>query len=364
MTVKLINEKITNWLKNTWKPTFFQLGLTRILFCLGFFIFDLPQFIEISSFELVFFDPPVGLSLLIGPITSSDFWWTFDLMLRIVFASLLVGFRTKESSIIFGLLLLFGFTYVYSYGKINHNIFPVIFPVIMAFTNWGGALSVDSIMNRTTKIEPRGWPLTFLSFLLGWGYFTAGLPKLIGGWLDLSYSTTAGFMLRRYYSGADPLYLNEMFVKINNLFIYKVLDYSTLLFELGFIFTIFWSPVFLRAVGMAAMFHLGVLLTVNIPFSLHVLVFLPYLIYFYFDNTNQLSENFQLFFSRNKKVFLPIFFILAVVIITDYYPKLFQFHQHFILFLICIPSVFMVSPNFVRMFFNKMTSRLEKNLNK
>jgi len=353
-----INEKITRWLQSTWKPTFFQLGLSRILFCLGFFIFGLPQFMEISNFDLVFFDPPVGVSLLIGPITSGDFWWTFDLILRITFVSLLVGFRTKESSIIFGLLLLFGFTYIYSYGKINHNIFPVIFPIIMAFTNWGGALSVDSIRDRNTKIEPKGWPLTFLSFLLGWGYFTAGLPKLIGGWLDVSYSSTAGFILRRFYSSAASMYLNEFFVEINNLFIYKILDYNTLLFELGFLFTIFWSAVFLRAIGIAAMFHLGVLLTVNIPFSLHVLVFLPYIIYFYFDNKPQLSGKFELFFSRNKKVFLTIFSILAIVIIADYYPIPFQFPRHSILFLICVPSIFMILPRSVNQFFNKMARRL------
>nr|WP_163381271.1 HTTM domain-containing protein [Cyclobacterium sp. SYSU L10401] len=357
MRILQINERITNWLENTWKPTFFQLGLTRILFCLGFFIFDLPQFIEIASFELVFFDPPPGISRLIGPITSEDFWWTFDLILRISFALILIGFRTKASSIIFGLLLLFGFTYDYSYGKINHNIFPVIFPLLMAFTNWGGALSIDALRNRTRNKIPKGWPLTFLSFLLGWGYFTAGLPKLIGGWLDVSYSTTAGFILRRYYSGADPMYLNEMFVKINNLFIYKILDYSTLLFELGFILTIFWSALFLRAIGIAAMFHLGVLLTVNIPFSLHVLVFLPYIIYFYFDNNSQFSERAKHFFSRNKKVFLTIGLILCVVIITDYYPRLFSFPRHLILFLVCIPSLFMVIPEFTRPLLDKLSKR-------
>ncbi|EPR71712.1 hypothetical protein ADICYQ_0183 [Cyclobacterium qasimii M12-11B] len=353
-----INEKITNWLLSTWKPTFFQLGLTRILFCLGFYIFGLPQFIEISNYDLVFFDPPVGVSTLIGPITSSDFWWNFDLILRITFVSLLVGFRTKESSIVFGLLLLFGFTYIYSYGKINHNIFPVIFPIIMAFTNWGGALSVDALKNRKTKVEPRGWPLTFLSFLLGWGYFTAGLPKLIGGWLDLSYSTTAGFILRRFYSSAESLYLNEFFVKINNLFIYKLLDYNTLLFELGFIFTIFWSVVFLRAIGVAAMFHLGVLLTVNIPFSLHVLVFLPYIIYFYFNNNPQLSEKFESFFRRNKKIFIAIASILAIIIIADYNPIPFKLPQHSILFLVCVPSVFMLLPKSVNLFFIRMIRRI------
>ena len=358
MTIQLINQKITNWLLNTWKPTFFQLGLARILFCLGFFIFGIPQFIGISSLELAFFDPPPGVSQLIGPITSGNFWWTFDLVLRIIFVSMLVGFRTKESSITFGLLLLFGFTYSYSYGKIDHNIFPVIFPLIMAFTNWGGALSIDSLKNKNTKIEPKGWPLTYLSFLLGWGYFTAGLPKLIGGWLDLSYSTTAGFILRRFYSGAEPLYLNEMFVKINNLFIYKSLDYSTLLFELGFIITIFWSALFLRAVGMAALFHLGVLLTVNIPFTLHVLVLLPYIIYFYFENKPQLSETAQLYFIRNKKVFLTAFLLLAVIIISGYYPRPFPIHRHTILFIVCIPSIFMILPESARLYFNKKTSRL------
>jgi len=352
-----INEKITRWLQSTWKPTFFQLGLTRILFCLGFFIYGLPQFIEISNIEVVFFDPPPGLSLLIGPINSADFWWTFDLFLRITFVAVLVGFRSKESSIIFGLLLLFGYTYLYSYGKINHNIYPVVFPIIMAFTNWGGALSIDSIRNKNTKIEPKGWPLTYLSFLLGWGYLTAGMPKLFGGWLDVSFSTTAGYILRRFHSGQEPWYLNEMFVKINNLFIYKILDYSTLVFELGFLFTIFWSALFLRSIGIAALFHLGVLLMLNIPFTSHVLVFLPYLIYFYSDNKPELSEKFQHYFIRNKNVFLTAFLILAVVIISGYYPKPFPISPHTILFVVCIPSIFMLLPSAVHLYFKKITRR-------
>lgn len=291
----------------------------------------------------MFFDPPPGLSLLIGPITSGEFWWTFDLISRVVFVGVLAGFRTKESSIILGLLLLFGFTYDYSYGKINHNIFPVIFPLIMAFTNWGGALSIDSIRKQNLKITPKGWPLTFLSFLLGWGYFTAGLPKLIGGWLDPSYSSTAGFILRRYYSSSGPLYLNEMFVKINSLFINKVFDYSTLIFELGFILTIFWSAVYLRAVGVAVMFHLGVLLTVNILFTLHVLVFLPYIVYFYFDRNSRISENFEHFLLENKKYFIITLLILSVGIVADFNPHL-LFHRHLILFLVSIPSILMLLP--------------------
>tara|TARA_R110000868_G_C10894136_1_gene763821 strand:- start:143 stop:1222 length:1080 start_codon:yes stop_codon:yes gene_type:complete len=352
------SKKIIEWLENTWKPTFFQLGLTRILFCLGFIVVGLPHFNQISGYDLEFFDPPVGVSLVLGPITSENFWWNFDLIIRIVFVLVLAGFRTKESSIAFGLLLIFGFSYEYSYGKINHNIFPVIFPIIMAFTNWGGALSIDSIRKGGLQLEPKGWPLTFLSFLLGWGYFTAGLPKLIGGWLDPSYSSTAGFILRRYYSSSGPLYLNEMFVKINSLFINKVFDYSTLAFELGFILTIFWAAVYLRAVGVAVMFHLGVLLTVNIPFTLHVLVFLPYIIYFYFDRNSRTSEKFEKFLLEKRKFFIIVLVVLSLGIITDYNPQLFKFHRHMILFLVGIPSFFMLLPNFVHVYLRKVTSRL------
>lgn len=343
MMILKFSKKIIEWLENTWKPTFFQLGLTRILFCLGFIVVGLPHFNQISGYDLEFFDPPVGVSLVLGPITSENFWWNFDLIIRIVFVLVLAGFRTKESSIAFGLLMIFGFSYEYSYGKINHNIFPVIFPLIMAFTNWGGALSIDSIRKQNLKITPKGWPLTFLSFLLGWGYFTAGLPKLIGGWLDPSYSSTAGFILRRYYSSSGPLYLNEMFVKINSLFINKVFDYSTLIFELGFILTIFWSAVYLRAVGVAVMFHLGVLLTVNIPFTLHVLVFLPYIVYFYFDRNSRISENFEHFLLENKKYFIIALLILSVGIVADFNPHL-LFHRHLILFLVSIPSILMLLP--------------------
>lgn len=93
-----------------------------------------------------------------------------------------------------------------------------------------------------------------------------------------------------------------MFVKINSLFINKVFDYSTLAFELGFILTIFWAAVYLRAVGVAVMFHLGVLLTVNIPFTLHVLVFLPYIIYFILIETLELLKNLRNFYLKKGSI--------------------------------------------------------------
>ncbi|AEL28159.1 restriction endonuclease subunit S [Cyclobacterium marinum] len=351
--ISSINEKINNWLINTWAPNFFQLGLSRILFCLGYLVYGLPEFKEIANIPLVFFDPPLGLSLFLGLITSYDFWWAFDLLVRIFFVCLLVGFRTKLASIIFSLLLLFGYSYLYSYGKIDHNIFAVIFPLFMAFTNWGGALSIDSLSFNTTELKPKGWPLSFFSFLLGWGYFTAGWPKLMGDWLDPSYSITAGYILRKFHSGQELLYLNELFVQINNLFIYKVLDYSTLIFELGFILTIFWSALFLRSIGIAAMFHLGVLLTLNIAFTTHVLVFLPYIMYFYFSNSSEVSEKYQQIFSKNRNVFITVFLIFSGFILIDYYPLPFQIHSHIVLFIICTLSMLMLLPKPIHLYFIK-----------
>jgi hypothetical protein len=341
-----INKAISNWFLNTWQPTFFQLGLARILYCLGFFIIGLPEFGVISGREIVFFDPPPGISKVIGPITSEIFWWVFDLLVRISFVSLLFGYRTKFSSLSFGLLMVFGFSYLFSYGKIDHVIYAVIFPLIMAFSNWGGALSVDAAnRNKPSSQSPGGWTLAYLSLLLGWGYFTAGLPKLLGGWMDPENSATAGFLIKKYYTGEENLYLVDFFATLDNLFIYKMLDYGTLVFELGFIIAIISPRWCLRAIGIAAGFHLGVLLTLNIPFTLHVLVFLPFIMYYFFEKDADLTKNLANFFEKHRKFFVGAGVLIGALVIFGFYPEaLRNLRTHSVLIIICFFALLMVIP--------------------
>ncbi|MEX2594762.1 MAG: hypothetical protein WD426_18490 [Anditalea sp.] len=215
----------------------------------------------------------------------------------------------------------------------------------MAFSNWGSAFSIDALLRKKREIKPQGWTLSYLSFILGWGYFTAGIPKLLAGWLDPYNSTTAGFILRKFYLGENNIYLVKLFAHIDNLLIYKIMDYGTLVFELGFILTIFSSRWFFKALGVATTFHLGVLLTLNIAFSMHLLVFMPFLLIYHFENESVMVENTKKFLMSFIKPIIGSGLVLGILIIINFNPFLWiPYRSHFLLFVLCLFSMLMLLP--------------------
>lgn len=196
----------------------------------------------------------------------------FDRVVEITFILLFLGYRTRAVSLLFGILMLFGHTYLYSFGKIAHNIYMLTVPLIMAFSGWGGAYSVDADV-RLKNIKAQGWPLVYLSFLLGIGYLTAAVPKILGGWLSYDELMSQGILFKKYYYHGNTDYLSEFFVHIDHHFTYKMMDYGTLLFETFFILAIFKTKWLYKALPIAAIFHLGVILSLKITFSSHLITF-------------------------------------------------------------------------------------------
>jgi hypothetical protein len=56
-------------------------------------------------------------------------------------------------SIATGLLILTGNGFAYSMGKINHDLLLAAIPLVMAFSNWGSAWSLDAVTGKTRKPE-------------------------------------------------------------------------------------------------------------------------------------------------------------------------------------------------------------------
>ena len=98
------------------------------------------------------------------------------------------------------------------------------------------------------------------------------------GWLDPSASATRGYLLvylRQYPWG--PHALNTMLGETGPLWAWKALDYATVGFEMGVLFTI-GRPLWFRTALTAALgFHLGVVGLLNIDFSRLIVCYLPFL---------------------------------------------------------------------------------------
>jgi hypothetical protein len=145
-------------------------------------------------------------------------------------------------------------------------------PIIMAASGWGAAYSVDRLQRRTSKNVLRAWPLSFLALLLGFEMFTAGFPKLITGWLNLSTHAAQGHFVLNYLSGRHD-FLAPLFLHFQNPVFWELVDEMTVLLELGFIAAILSRQSLRLFCAASVLFHLSILLIMNIDFTPNVIAY-------------------------------------------------------------------------------------------
>ncbi|WP_185958223.1 hypothetical protein [Fodinibius sediminis] len=102
---------------------------------------------------------------------------------------------------------------------------------------------------------------------------TAALAKITTGWLDPSTSALAGHMIKSYYVLEHETVFASYLLSFNNFYLFKFLDYSTLLLECAFIFCVFSQRYFRLVCATACLFHFGVQLTMEISFTPNVIAY-------------------------------------------------------------------------------------------
>jgi hypothetical protein len=242
-----------------------SLGIYRILVGAYFVLFMAPV-VGFPSFPSSFYAPPLGPFRLLGAPPPSWFFLLVSAGLSVSSVALLVGYRTTVASLTTGLLGFLGDGFVYSYGKIDHT-FILVFavPIIMAASGWGSEYSVDAL-RRTSRRAVDAWPLSLLALLLGFMMFTAGLPKLLTGWLNPSTHAAEGHFVLNYLTGRHE-FLAPFFLHIQNGAFWEVLDDITVVFEVGFLLAIASRTSLRLFCAVAVLFHTAILLMMNIDFT-------------------------------------------------------------------------------------------------
>ncbi|PEN08783.1 hypothetical protein CRI93_03225 [Longimonas halophila] len=273
---------LDRWLFDTFTASPEGLGLYRILYA-SFVLFAFtPGHAELLDFSFVgalpnaFFLPPPGpLMLLPGPPPS----WLLDalhLLLTGSLVALLVGYRTRWASwAVFGLLLT-GYGFAFSVGKINHVMLFVLLPLVMSLTNWGAAYSMDAQAQRTPRAV-QTWPLALLALLIGFAMFTAGFSKLIGGWLDPTTQATQGHFVKQFFARGRQDFLAPWLLQVDSVVFWELLDWGTVLFEMGFLVAVVRKQTMRLFLAAAIGFHLGTLLMLNIAFVFNYIVYAAFI---------------------------------------------------------------------------------------
>jgi hypothetical protein len=259
-----------------------QLALYRICYAGFFLLFGLPTFSWISNNPDIFFNPPFySLAAFLSGFPPFEILLLLDITIALLFIFLLFGYKTKIVSILITVLWITGNSFRYSFGKIDHDIIPILIPFLMAFSGWGNKFSIDSKQNdniQSTTYRESGLPITLIALILGFGFFTAGFPKLLH-WIDFDLTTQGvrSWVIRGYYEVGRDAFLLPFFAEINSSLFWELLDIVAVIFELGFFISVFKPSLFRTFVGIAVLFHFTNLLMLNISFYSHLIVYLLFI---------------------------------------------------------------------------------------
>lgn len=249
------------------------LGLFRIVFAGGLLLLTTPghgsflTFTSIAALPDSQFSPPFGPMMLLTGFPAEGTIRALEIVVAVGLVAVAAGYRTRASSVVVAMTLLFLWGVKYSGGKIDHaSVLIIILLLMMSFTPWDRSLSLDALRRRGGRGDeaaevakspaPYQWVGAFLAFMLGLAYLAAGLPKMLGGWLDPSSHAVRNLIDLYAFRNDNPGFLAEPLTRINNGVFWEAFDYVATTWEVGFIVAIFWLRSLRWALATAAIFHM------------------------------------------------------------------------------------------------------------
>lgn len=268
------------WLESTHTSTPLSLSIYRLVFAGYVLLFLLPIGVTLPDQSPEVFVPPRGLASMFGGFPSAPWVIAANVVIGSLTTMLLLGWRTRVISIALSLALMIFFARAYSGGKINHNVLALIAPAAMAFTDWGARLSLDAARyaKRSADQQARAqlWSnrcLTLFALAIGMAMFYAGWSKLIHGWIDPGTSATLGHAtLNVMASGREPILYEPMRQWLTP-WMWELMDWFTLIFELGLLVAVLNRTAFRGGLAVAVAFHVGVIFIFSISFHANIVAY-------------------------------------------------------------------------------------------
>jgi len=233
-----------------------------------------PNLTPLTSLPDALFQPPLGFMRLLHGFPSEGLAIALLVASYVAIAALLVGVAVRLAGIGLTLLLVLGYGFQFSTGKVDSNIVELLLPLVLAF----GAGRQRDLENSNNGRRVRFQPAVFVwAWVVASLLVTAALPKLIGGWLDPSVSATRQYFLHTYHEIHRTAFLQPLALRLDIPVVWKGLDYFTLLAEGIFLIAPFrrrwmqWGSMLMMCL------HVGILLVLNIP---SVGFFLAYAVFF------------------------------------------------------------------------------------
>ena len=263
---------LTRWMFEEYRIGERSLAVSRVLTALYLLAMVYPRYVRLAAFPSSFYAPALGLGAFFHDLPPAwVLWLLFGATVSLTLA-LLVGWHTRASGLTLTALTVVGNSFEYAFGKIDHDILVLMVLLTMSFSGWGRRYSVDA--RRAASLPPvTGWPLAMLALLVGFGMFSAGLPKVLTGWLDPSTQSAQAHILYNYYVLERPTLAGRLALDNTPALAWEVLDWATVILELSFLPAAFSRRALLAVCGIAVFFHAAIHFTMEIPFHLNVLAY-------------------------------------------------------------------------------------------
>ena len=262
-----------------------SLVIFRWLFGVYLLLFDARHHAWIDRAPEGFFNPPLfSLPYLIGGFPPAPTFLLLDIVAIVAIWLMMVGWRPRVSTTIVLVTLVLANSFGYSFGKISHQIVPVVVLLCMIIANWGQGIpakdgpegSPEYEAARRRKVE-RG--LALLAVALAFGFLTAGIDKA-RHWasMDVSESGILSWYYPRMfeYEGYTGL-LTGLLPGVPATLL-KMGDWAAVALEMGGVVALFAGRVPWRLWLLGAtLLHLANALLLNITFATQAVIYLAFI---------------------------------------------------------------------------------------
>lgn len=276
------SSSFNKWIFETYNVSSEGLGIFRIFTSLFFLFLLIPgsgleHYRYLSSLPDDFFAPAPGPMMLLDSFPPFVVFQVIYGLILVFGLAMLVGYRTKTSSVLLGIFIFIMQGLIYSVGKVNHEILVPLVLICMAFSNWGNSYSIDSLRTDGSNNKVESWPLVLLSLFIGFMMFTSGFPKILGGWLDPSTHAVQAHLFRQFFAHEREAFLAGYAIQIQNGVFWELLDWVTIIFEIGFLVAVRKASWFRFFLVLAVFFHFSTKMLLNISFLPNFLAYAAFL---------------------------------------------------------------------------------------
>ena len=268
-----VREWLDRWVFEQWAADARSLGLFRILFAVYVLVFKINHLRWMAKLPRSFYVPPPGLGTLLRAQPASWLLTLSTFVICLAAVALLAGWHTPTASVVLAGMFVGRDTLVYSLGKVNHDLLVWVVPLALAASGWGRAYSIDSRRPPARERPLRPWTLALLALLVGFLFSTSAFQKIWGGWLTPSSQAAYGYLLSYVDEGGRHLLAPLVARNLTWRPGWEAVDWLTVGLEAIGVLALWQRKTFRLFLAIAVVFHLSILLTLNIPFVENVVAY-------------------------------------------------------------------------------------------